>query len=303
MAEAAPTLPLPPPPIAKAIDTPDETGTLFCSRSSSRSRPPSEATGCSASKPIQRTRRRTARTRGTGPAGGWAGRTGQRRGEAGWGVPGAPSAGDLAREGDRAGEGKTLHGNRLMAVAGGTVRWAGGQACSHPVSERVTAPRAVWPEGQRKSPSTAQPGMPQAAQRLAAAPARPPIPRVRSSGLPVGGGQGGGPRAQACDRLVLQRVTAAEGGESRSRGARAARSAASPSSAEAGDACVHPIPQATGAARDQRERAGRRFAPQIAAPLKASGMEADTIARVLPGRGARESSPAILTAEGRPWGG
>ncbi len=117
---------------------------------------------------------------------------------------------------------KTLHGNGLMAVAGGTVRWAGGQACSRPVSERVTAPRAVWPEGQRtkakesdptltnpypslwrntghalwesrppsfglmrsvrfgKSPSTAQPGMPQAAQRPAAAPARPATPRVRA---------------------------------------------------------------------------------------------------------------------------
>ncbi len=29
-----------------------------------------------------------------------------------------------------------------MAVAGGTARCAGGQAYSHPVSERVTAPRA-----------------------------------------------------------------------------------------------------------------------------------------------------------------
>ncbi len=148
--------------------------------------------GRSASKPLQRTLRQTTSTRGTGPAGGWAGGTGQRRAQTAWGVPGAPSAGDLAREGDRAGEGKTLHGNRLMAVAGGTVRWAGGQACSHPVSERVTAPRAVWPEGQRKSPSTAQPGMPQAAQRLAGAPARPAAHRVRASGRPVGRGNRAG---------------------------------------------------------------------------------------------------------------
>ncbi len=43
---------------------------------------------------------------------------------------------------------------------------------------------------EEKSPSTAQPGMPQAAQRLAAAPARPAASRVRASGLPVGRGIG-----------------------------------------------------------------------------------------------------------------
>ncbi len=132
--------PTPPRQSTKAAMSP-EVGTLSNSRSSSRCRSPSEAMGCSASKPLQRTLRHPNGTRGIGPAG----------------------------------------------------RWAGGQAYSHTVSERVTAPRAVWPEGQRKSPSTAQPGMPQAAQRLAAAPARPAASRVRASGLPRGRGPGRGP--------------------------------------------------------------------------------------------------------------
>ncbi len=124
---------------------------------------------------------------------GVGGRDGAEAGPSGVGLPRGAERRGLGPGGGAGGRRKTLHGNGLMAVAGGTARCAGGQAYSHPVSERVTAPRAVWPEGQRKSPSTAQPGMPQAAPRLAAAPARPAAPRVRASGLPVGGGPGRGP--------------------------------------------------------------------------------------------------------------
>ncbi len=105
-AEAAPTLPHPSPPITTGHEEPWKQGTLSNATVETETSAPNEAMGWSASMPLQRTPRHTTGTRGIGPAGGWAGGTGQRRGPAACGVPGAPSARDLAREGEGGGGGK-----------------------------------------------------------------------------------------------------------------------------------------------------------------------------------------------------
>ncbi len=177
------------------------------------------------------------------------GRAGRGRGGAKRTVasPGRRAQGTWPGRGKARGKGKPCTETGSWLWPGGPQGGRAGRPTAIPFSERITAPRAVWPEGQRtktngthqtdgwrsgfpwsmarippqrwvgvcqcrvaflrlsKSPSTALPEMPQAAQRLAAAPARPAAPGSAAADCPWGGGLGGGPRAQAGDRAHLDR--------------------------------------------------------------------------------------------------